>query len=280
MDRQHPSRIGSGFRACTCVVVAAVLAFTVAAAARGALPQPIYFFTDTATPIDKQNPLVIRPSGFVLFQDGQWVLQDLRWTGWGSPVARATGISNSSNDIPDAASGRRIKTWARVTLSNPGRFQGHEVYRCFTLTVPAPASDTHLCLARTGRIWLLQSTALHLTDFLSPDHKLWCSIPGTEAFCVTGGGQSTGANPNPAQRGATLTSGGSVTTCYVPVPSISAGCTQNWDSSAPVLRYGRSTEVSGFSCTSARNGITCVLTSGKRKGRGFRVNQHQAVRVG
>lgn len=43
----------------------------------------------------------MRPSGFALFLDGQWVLQDLRWSGWGSSVARATGISNSDNDIPN-----------------------------------------------------------------------------------------------------------------------------------------------------------------------------------
>jgi len=41
--------------------------------AQGGLPQPIYFFTDTATPINSHNPLVIRPSRFLLFQSsGNW----------------------------------------------------------------------------------------------------------------------------------------------------------------------------------------------------------------
>jgi hypothetical protein len=36
-----------------------------------------------------------------------------------SSVARATSISNSSNDILDAASGKRIRTWSEVTLCEP-----------------------------------------------------------------------------------------------------------------------------------------------------------------
>lgn len=47
----------------------------------------VYFFSDNSKPINGHNPLVMRPSGFALFLDGQWVLEDLRWTGWGSSVA-------------------------------------------------------------------------------------------------------------------------------------------------------------------------------------------------
>jgi hypothetical protein len=117
-----------------------------------------YFFTDTATPVDAHNPLVVRPSGFVLFQDGQWVLEGLRWTGWGSSVAHATGLSSSSNDVPNAAEGKRIIQQAKVTLSKPGRFQGHRVYRCFRLTIPAsPKSKQYLCLQHVGSTYLLAS---------------------------------------------------------------------------------------------------------------------------
>lgn len=82
------------------------------AAAQARLPQPIYFWSnipEPVSPIFVSNPLVIRPSTFLLFEDGQWVLQDMHWTGWGSRVASATGISSSSNDIPNAASGKRIR---------------------------------------------------------------------------------------------------------------------------------------------------------------------------
>jgi len=72
-------------------------------------------------------------------------------------VARATGVSNASNDIPDVASGKRIKSPAHVTLSNPGRFRGHEVYRCFSLSVPAfPQSDQDLCLGHAHKLYILE----------------------------------------------------------------------------------------------------------------------------
>ncbi|MGH2881752.1 MAG: hypothetical protein ACRDPA_03450 [Solirubrobacteraceae bacterium] len=253
--------------------MAAAFALGFSAVALGGLPQPIYFFTDTATPINSHNPLVIRPSGFLLFQDGQWVLQDLHWTGWGSSVARASGISNSSNDIPNAAQGKRIKTWADVTLSNPGRFRGHEVYRCFALTVPPPASDMFACLAQIGSGWEL--AALDQTEFLSPDQKVWCEFGSPQSFCFTGG--QAGNQP---QRNAFLDRGGKVTLCYVPVPSLSAACAQNWDTSAPILKVGQETEADNVLCKSKTNGITCTLASGSGKGKGFLINSTSARRVG
>ncbi len=150
------TKLRPGVKAAPCVAFVAAIALVLPALAPAALPQPIYFFTDTAQPINKENPLVIRPRGFLLFQDGQWVLERLRWTGWGSSAARATGVSSSSDDIPNAAEGKRIKTSVHLTLSNPGRFQGHEVYRCFTMTVPPPASDMHLCLGHAHGIYILE----------------------------------------------------------------------------------------------------------------------------
>lgn len=118
----------------------------------------VYFFTNPATPIDSHNPLVARPSGFPLFQDGQWILEKLHWTGWGSSVARGTGLSSSSNDIPNAAEGKRILTPAEVVLSKPGWFHGHEVYRCLRLNVPPPASYPYSCLQELeGNVILLTS---------------------------------------------------------------------------------------------------------------------------
>jgi hypothetical protein len=111
------------------------------------LPQPIYFWGSIAAPVTAPyNPMVIRPSSIGLFADGSWFLEHLHWTGWGSSVARAKGISNSSNGIPSQAQGKRITTSAQVTLYNPGRFHGREVYRCFKLTVPRPAHIGPLCL--------------------------------------------------------------------------------------------------------------------------------------
>ena len=135
----------------------ALLSSPAGAAAHRKRHGPIYFFTSPSAAIDSDSPLVIEPRDIPLFLDGQWVLQDLRWTGWGSPVARATGISSSSNDNPNAAQGKRIKTWAKVTLSKPGRFEGHKVYRCFAVRVPPPASYSPTCLRHVGSTWIFDS---------------------------------------------------------------------------------------------------------------------------
>ena len=145
-------------RASTLLAVVALLSVPSIAAARTNRHSRIYFFTTPASVLDGNNPLVIKPRTIPLFLDGQWVLQNLRWKGWGSKVARATGISNSSSGNPNAAQGRRIKTRARVTLSHPGRFRGRRVYRCFALRVPPPATYPRKCIHHLGRAWLFART--------------------------------------------------------------------------------------------------------------------------
>jgi hypothetical protein len=132
--------------------------------ARAAIPQPIYFWSTVVAEITGPGrsplPEVIRPSVIVLAPDGHWYIEQLHWTGWGTSVAHAQGISNASNGIPSMASGKRIKKPAQVTLSSPGPFNGHELYRCFTLTIPTlSAADQHLCLKVTGgSAWLWPTT--------------------------------------------------------------------------------------------------------------------------
>lgn len=124
---------------------------------RGA-DQKIYFFSSPSDivaidgKLSDRNRFVVRPKGFPLFLDGQWVLEKLHWTRWGSQVTKARGRSNSSNDIPNAAEGKRIITWAKVRLSQLGRFHGHRIYRCIKVTVPPPADyGGPRCLQRTHR---------------------------------------------------------------------------------------------------------------------------------
>jgi hypothetical protein len=117
----------------------------------------IYFWQDTALEIRAPGmpplPEVVRPSLIGLFADGSWEIEHLHWTGWGTSVAHASGISSSSNDIPNVAEGTRIKVPGEITLSKPGAFFGHEVYRCFRVTVPAPAIGPHGCLVDTDGFW-------------------------------------------------------------------------------------------------------------------------------
>ena len=119
--------------------------------------QPIYFFDNVAAiikaPSQPIEPEVIRPSTIYLFADGSWVLEKLQWTGWGTQVAHANSVSSASNGNPSQAQGQRIETPAQITLSHPGSFFGHTVYRCYQLTVPAPATDLHGCLTGHNGYW-------------------------------------------------------------------------------------------------------------------------------
>ena len=177
--------------------LATALAFGLAAPAAHAasLPQPIYFWASTADFIGapkgtiSSNPRVIQPASILMFADGSWDLESLSWTGWGTSVARATGISSASNGIPDQATGTRIKSPVTVTLSQPGPFQGHEVYRCFTLKSPAhPDSNERLCLKDQGHgYYLLASAPLtkpqpSVVDFFSgpPNRNVGCELSAAQ----------------------------------------------------------------------------------------------------
>lgn len=244
------------------------------------------------------NHLVARPSGFPLFVDGQWVLEKLHWTGWGSPVAKARGLSSSSNDDPNAAQGKRIITWAKVRLSEPGHFHGHRVYRCMRVTVPPPANYPPGCLQRSHRyVGLLKpgsgepvgeehgaGGSRRITDFLSPDHKVWCMFEDFSPAEV-----SCGTEPKPPTRSASVDAHGRVSICSVlqfeilPGDHVPVGCYQNWPLPAdhvPVLHDGERSVSDAFRCTSAANGITCIKVSGEGRGKGFRVNKDEALEVG
>jgi hypothetical protein len=261
-----------------------------------AAARQIYFFANPGVPADAPyNHLVMRPTGIPLFQDGQWVLEKLHWTGWGSNVAHARGLSSSSNDQPNAAEGKRIITWAKVRLSKPGRFHGHEVYRCFSVTVPPPAHYGRACLQRIGRSVGLFTPGSgapvgvdngtpgvrHLIQFLSPDRKVWCG------FDDILGKVSCGTEPTPPTRSASIDRQGRVSICevlqleYPPGAKVPLGCYQNWPlprEHFPVLHYGERTAFGHFDCTSATNGITCEKISGASRGSGFRVSKDEAVR--
>lgn len=247
--------------------------------ARAGSPRPVYFFSDNSQPIGPHNRLVMRPSGFILFLDGQWVLQDLHWSDWGSAVARATGVSNSSTGVPDAARGRRIRTWADMTLSSPIRWHGHEVYSCFKILVPPPASDLGGCVLPDppiGNGWLAGVGGG--ADFLAPGQRIWCVIDTAVSSCAGyANWQARSAIP---ALGATVHRSGNVTLCSVSRgSSAQAGCAQNWDASAPVLRLGQAVKVGDVLCRSERVGIVCKVASGAHRGAGFQINDRAVKRL-
>lgn len=271
-SRQRHPAIRARYAIALGAAVAAVAVLAHAGFAQAGSPRPVYFFSDNSQPIGPHNRLVKRPSGFVLFLDGQWVLQGLHWTGWGSAVARATGVSNSSSDVPDAARGRRIKTWADMTLSSPVRWHGHEVYSCFKILVPPPASDLSGCVLPNlpiGSGWLAGGTGE--VEFLAPGKRIWCGLDTTLSFCAGH------ANRQPLAAvpalGATISPSGTVTLCSVPAtPNLQAGCAQDWDATAPVLSVGQAVKAANVLCRSERAGIVCKIASGIHKGTGFQIN--------
>jgi hypothetical protein len=117
----------------------------------------------------------VKPSTWLMFADGSWVIEKLRWTGWGGKVAHAAGISSASNGIPNEAQGKRIKKKATVTLWNPGKVLGHRVYRCFALTVPKQANS--------------------MTDCLKSQHGWWYAPTKAELPSTTQGKATTAASP-------------------------------------------------------------------------------------
>jgi hypothetical protein len=277
--RHANRRWGARLLVSTVLVVFLTLAASPVAGAQAS--PPTYFFSDNSTPINSRNHLVMRPSGFALFLDGQWVLQHLRWTGWGSAVARATGISNSDTDIPNVASGRRIKTWADMTLSSPVRWRGHEVYSCFKILVPPPAGDLGGCVLPNppiGNGWLDGGNGQ--VEFLAPGQNVWCGIDNLLAFCAGGPGDPTSwVAPSLS---ANLFPTGKVTLCSVPQASLSAqgGCAQNWDASPPVLEVGQEIRPNNVLCQSLRRGIVCRIASGGHTGKGFLINTKVVRRLG
>jgi hypothetical protein len=110
--------------------------------------------------------------------------------------------------------------------------------------------------------------------FLSPDHNIWCEFDSYVRFC--------GSRPSArsqAQRSAFFRRNGKVGFCHVRRVSLADACYQNWGNGEPVLRYGQRTKTHGVLCSSRRNGITCVLDKGPKRGHGFRINRRHAVRV-
>ena len=61
--------------------------------------------------------------------------------------------------------------------------------------------------------------------------------------------------------------------CRRPLPS-------DWNSAAPVLRYGQNDALYGFSCASKQQGITCTVIAGAGKGKGFLINTSGVTKVG
>jgi hypothetical protein len=177
-------------------------------------------------------------------------------------------LGNSGEDrVPTLGYGRQIRV---------GRF------RCRVLQ-----TEVKCTVISTGKGFLMNrdklapvggatvsTPPLQLSNFLSPDHKVWCGIgEGRHPFCVAGQTPQGRGYPSAS---AELEGGGKVRVCFIAQESEAPlfhgspeGCAQNWDAKAPILPYGQQTELEGVLCTSATNGDH--LYGGRRSGKGQRL---------
>jgi hypothetical protein len=158
---------------------------------------------------------------------------------------------------------------------------GSAMLPCGRIGIPvAVRQDLHLPCAVTLPTGPLG--ARHLTEFLSPDRKIWClsggGIPAIPFSCA--------ANPRTFPKlSADLSNQGKVTICLVTHLIQQPGhppdtCFENFNDQASVLQVGQQNYVDGVLCKSATNGITCSLTAGTGRGKGFFINTNTVSRVG
>lgn len=160
--RQPGIRARHGGRAAVLLAVIAsggMCAAPAEAGARHSVSHRISFYGDIGNVVNgayRKNPLLVRPSTLLLTEDGSVALIHLRWSGWGTSVARATGVWSSSNCTPSCATGKLTQRPARLTLSRPGLVCGHRVYRCFQISPPHPRRDIadRACIRRRGTLYV------------------------------------------------------------------------------------------------------------------------------
>jgi hypothetical protein len=146
-------------RAARLIVAASVGIVTAPALAAGA--GPVGFYGDIGNAVGYQSPPVVRPSMLLLTENGSVALVHLRWKGWGSAIAQATGVRSASSCTPSCANGKRTTRKATLTLSRPGVVNGHRVYRCFQVRPPREGRDItdHACLSGQGAMAAYKSVS-------------------------------------------------------------------------------------------------------------------------
>jgi hypothetical protein len=183
--------------------------------------------------------------------------------------ADACELGNAGERTPTYRAGKRIAVGAfRCQIVRLG-------VSCIVIATGKGFYMTAHHVTSVGGAAIIPAPA-HMREFLSPDRSVWCVMES----------RTCGTYPKPPTRSAEVDTQGKDTFCNVPElitpPGAHEpeGCFQNWNSSAPVLAYGHSDLYDGLLCASATDGITCTLQYGAGQGRGFRINEVEAIEVG
>ena len=238
----------------------------------------IYFYSNIPAAVTAQNPPAVHPSLIPITEDGSSVMEDLHWTGWGSSVARAVGVSSSSTCQPNCATGHRLNSPVRITLSSPGQVLGYEVYRCFLLTFPSsPRSDEQECIGRlgSGYAYVNSKPPLPSPSSVSTAAEFY-SVPGWSC------GMSSERVGCESAREETvhLLPSGEVDICHVKGTSTNPNPCDvgNPGLGVPTISNGTQLTVAPFRCSFTREALTCIVI---KLARGFRlINAATVIRVG
>ena len=116
----------------------------------------IAFYDGILNLIDGHTPPVVRPATLYLAEDGSVALVHLEWSGWGSKVARATGVMSASSCNPSCADGKLTQRPAQLVLSDPGVVYGHRVYRCYQVSPHRLHAGLfgHGCIRQQGKFFM------------------------------------------------------------------------------------------------------------------------------
>lgn len=221
------------------------------------------------------------PAWFPYFCDGNAEVEKAHWSNWGAQKATASAILNeaelkSGSSVATAPRTRRAVTIKASQIKVCG---GRHAYTRIIIRFHKATNG----IKKLRYASLLpkcsspgQAQNRHLTNgFLSPDKKVFCLFDLGSGFCGVGAPKSR----TMGELAAWISKAGKVDICSVSEPSLEETCFQNFDETAPVLRYGDWTRAEGIRCRSARNGIICIEVSGAGKGHGFRVNKDEAVEI-
>ena len=237
-------------------------------AAHAAVPQPVRFWPNVslilAGPGAQRVPPVVRPKTILLTNDGFAGLDRLRWKGWGTGVAKATGVIIERGGGPNHH-GKATRNTARVRLSHPGRFQGHEVYRCFKLTVSKhPDLGLSLCLTHKRGVWSLSPPAAVEKEFLAASMQGGCAMSATHVIC------ESYATP---EQVVTLKPDGGVAICAGTAATCHEG---NFGENTPQYDTGKTLTAGPFRCEVLATGVRCTV---RATGKGFVISPTSTVRL-
>lgn len=226
------------------------------------------------------------PKGFPYFCDGNAEVEKAHWKNWGALKATATATFNEAavNGHNSVLTAPRRRSAVTIVASQIKICGGRHAYTRVVITYRKAVNGVEKLELGS---YLPKCSAPgeagveHLTEFVSPDKKVWCLIH-SDVACST--------NPSPPTHAAFLNTSGQVDLCSVEKFEYPEGggppleqCFMNWFTKSdppPTLAIGDRNTLGGFQCTSAADGITCTRSSGAGKGHGFRIDEDEAVEVG